>query len=104
MLTAIWVPPVIGPSEERWCQTVGKNTAQCQWRRRHGFEVPLPPRHVPGWPPPETYLSGGELGVDIPGLDTMATVGKTIYYVGVGTALIAGALFVWKVSDALFGD
>jgi len=46
----------------------------------------------------------GELGLDIPGLDTMAILGKTIYYVGVGTALIAASIFVWKVTDAVFGD
>ncbi len=46
----------------------------------------------------------GELGVDIPGLDTMATVGKTLYYVGVGTALIVASMFVWRVADALFGE
>lgn len=49
--------PAVGMSEERWCATIGKDTAQCAWRRKYGFEVPLPPRDVPGWPPPETYLA-----------------------------------------------
>jgi hypothetical protein len=44
------------------------------------------------------------LGSDIPGVDTVKDVSKTIYYVGVGTALIVGALFVWKLTDAIFGD
>lgn len=43
--------PTIGMTEQRWCQTLGRNTAQCAWRRRYGFDVPLPPRtpHGTDW-------------------------------------------------------
>lgn len=68
-------------------------------RRGHGASpTSAMGRQLEGW------NSLGDLGVTIPGLDTMATAAKAIFYVGVGTALIVTSMFAWRVIDTFFGE
>lgn len=56
------------------------------------------------WQRKGAFLRGAELGIDIPGVDTMATAAKAIFYVGVGSALIVTSMFAWRLVDTFFGD
>jgi hypothetical protein len=46
----------------------------------------------------------GELGIDLPSVDSMLNAGRAVYYVGIGSVLIVGALFAWRLVDLVFGD
>ena len=49
-------------------------------------------------------FSGGALGIDIPGVDTMLTAGKAIFYVGIGSAIIVASMFAWRLIDTVLPE
>lgn len=65
------------------------NTNPCYWVRKKSSR------------PPEL---GGELGIDLPGLETMTTISKAVFYVGIGSALIVTSMFAWRLIDLFLGE
>jgi hypothetical protein len=57
------------------------------------------------WQRKTSHLDGSSLlGIDIPGVDTLTSGAKAVFYVGIGTALIVGSMFVWRLIDTFMGD